>query len=448
MSTSKTKGEAFRLSNGVLVLVERDDRLPLVDLAIDVRLGKLDDPSGLEGLSRLYASGLRSGPRGTSEVALAGKLDALGARLGITASKRVIRVRGAVLARHAPAFIRLVGAMLSEPAFRSADLERARRRLIASVESLADDDRALAHRAFYGVYFHGHPYGKALGGTPETLARVRREHLEERHALVRGTRSITIGIAGALPAGAHRDVLEEAFGGFGRTALPKRELASHRPRKGLRVVIVDKPDRTQCQLVLGSRGIRIGDPATVPLQVGNHAFGGGFVSTLVKEVRSKRGYSYGASSVIGQGPVRDAMLVQTFPSSEHAAPCAKLVLRLYERFVERGVTEKATRAAKEALIRGHAFELETSGKRLESRLEVETLGVPAAHHDRYVELVQAVDARTINDAIASRLTAEDLVLVVVGEASTLEKKLARLPSTREVLVFSHDALPTSLTLEV
>src|SRR5690606_10300464 len=73
MRASRTKGEAFLPSSGIPVLVERDDRLPLVDISVDIRLGKLDDPEGLEGLSRLYALGLRSGPQGTSEIALANR---------------------------------------------------------------------------------------------------------------------------------------------------------------------------------------------------------------------------------------------------------------------------------------------------------------------------------------------------------------------------------------
>jgi zinc protease len=444
---SRTKGEAFLLSSGIPVLVERDERLPLVDVSVDIRLGKLDDPEGLEGLSRLYASGLRSGPRGMSEIALANRLDELGARLGVTVAKRAIRIRGAVLSRHAAPFIRLVGQLLREPAFRSPDLERARRRLIGSVETLADDDRALAHRAFYGVFFQGHPFGRALSGTPETLARVTADQLRSRHEIVRRSRSLTIGIAGSLPDDAHREELEEAFGDFGRAALAPRKLVEHRPKQGLRVVIVDKPERTQCQLVLGSRGLRIGDSATVPIQVANHAFGGSFVSTLVREVRSKRGYSYGASSIIGQGPVRDAMLVQTFPSADKAVPCAKLVMRLFDSFVSDGVSARALEAAKEALVRGHAFEVETADKRLESRLEVETLGVPAAHHDRYVQLVECVDAQNANQAVSSRLSAKARVLVVVGERTELEKKLERLPGVSELLVFSHDELATSLTLE-
>src|SRR5690606_30927907 len=228
---------------------------------------------------------------------------------------------------------------------------------------------------------------------------------------------------------------------------PPRRLAEHRPRRGLRVVLVDKPERTQCQLVLGSRGLRIGDSAPVPIQVANHAFGGSFISTLVREVRSKRGYSYGASSTVGQGPVRDAMLVQTFPSADQAGPCAKIVMPLLDFFGSEGVSARALRAAKEALVRGHAFEIETADKRLESRLEVETLGVPAAHHDRYVQLVEGVDAETANHAVRSRLSANERVLVVVGERAKLQNKLERLPDVRELLVFSHDELATSLTLE-
>ena len=61
------------------------------------------------------------------------------------------------------------------------------------------------------------------------------------------------------------------------------------PQK-LGVVIIDKPDRTQTQVVIAQQGVSFKDPAYDALQLGNFAFGGGsFLSRLMIELRIKRG---------------------------------------------------------------------------------------------------------------------------------------------------------------
>ena len=69
---------------------------------------------------------------------------------------------------------------------------------------------------------------------------------------------------------------------------------SRRRGPGRHLVFVDKPDRTQTQILIGGLGTSAHDADHVPLIVANAVFGGTFTSRLMQEVRSKRGWSYGA----------------------------------------------------------------------------------------------------------------------------------------------------------
>src|SRR5262249_37410553 len=70
------------------------------------------------------------------------------------------------------------------------------------------------------------------------------------------------------------------------------------PAPGRRVILVDKPDRTQAQLRIGHLSARYGDADTAALAIAEAVFGGMFSSRLMQEIRVKRGWSYGAGCAL------------------------------------------------------------------------------------------------------------------------------------------------------
>src|SRR5690606_12603819 len=66
--------------------------------------------------------------------------------------------------------------------------------------------------------------------------------------------------------------------------------------RGRHLVIVDKPERTQTQILIGGLGTHPHDADHTALHVANTIFGGTFTARLTQEVRAKRGWSYGAYS--------------------------------------------------------------------------------------------------------------------------------------------------------
>ena len=99
---------------------------------------------------------------------------------------------------------------------------------------------------------------------------------------------LLLGIWGDFQPSALRAVLDHFFGRAPSRANLELELPEPVMAPGLRVQIVDKPDRTQCQVVIGALGTSAHDRDHVALMVANTAFGGLFTSRLNEEVRVKR----------------------------------------------------------------------------------------------------------------------------------------------------------------
>lgn len=131
----------------------------------------------------------------------------------------------------------------------------------------------------------------------------------------------------------------------------------------------------------------------------------------------------------------------THPGAEQLVDCLALELALYDRWRERGLTHEEVRRAKRYLIKGHAFDLETAGKRLEPKLQTAALGLPEDWFERYPEHVRAVTRAAANAAVPARLSGDDLCIAVLATATPeLRRALRDLPGVRELRVIPYAEL--------
>jgi zinc protease len=194
-------------------------------------------------------------------------------------------------------------------------------------------------------------------------------------------------------------------------------------RSGRRLLVVDKPERTQTQILVATMGTSPLDDDHVPLVVANAVFGGTFTSRLMKEVRSKRGWSYGASTRLGVDRRRQGWVMWMFPSAQDCAPCLKLALDLLETWVDRGVTPREVAFIQRYLVRSHAFDVDTAPKRLHQALDVELLALPRDYFSGWTAKVSAVTPESATAAVKNRIRPENLLSVVVGTAAQVNDPL-------------------------
>jgi zinc protease len=428
----------FVTSRGTVGLVEVSHAIPIVDVTVIVRTGSLVDPVGQEGLARIATRLVRMGTTKQRADQLDERIEGLGASLSVDVTHGTIRFFGSVIQRNFPAFLEIVGELLSAPGLRAKDFALVRREALAELVAQRDNDRWLASRAFRRLLFGAHPYARSPLGTSKTVRAVRQEdaaHFVERHFT--GS-NLVVGVSGDVDADALPGLFERAFGSLPARAVPEVALAKPTTSRGRRVVIVDKPGRTQTQMFVGTLGSRLRDRDFHALLVANTAFGGTFTARLVREVRVKRGWSYSAHSRLGADREREAWSLYTHPSSDDAVDCLALELGLIERFVRSGVTARELGFAKTYLEKSHAFDLDTPQKRLEPRLDAEIHGLPASFHERFVDHVRGVDRETANGAVARRLSERDVSIALVATASEIAPRLRAIRGLEvDVVPFAH-----------
>lgn len=338
----------------------------------------------------------------------------LGGSLGIDAAPSSVAFSGAVIARSLEPFVELFADVLNRPGFSEEELGRLKRETQSDIVESRDNDRALARRWFNRAVFAGHPYGRSVSGTIPSIESIEpadiRAHFERT---LRG-RALLFALAGDVDREAAERLAERLAGATARVDAPSLATPAPVGPRGRRLVFVDKPERTQTQILIGGLGSHPHDSDHIALHVANTVFGGTFTARLTEEVRSKRGWSYGAYSSLPYDRARQAFSMWTFPKAEDAAPCIALELDLLHAWRERGITKRELAWAKRYLVRSHAFAIDTASKRVSLALDERLHELPAGYHADYTKHVQAVTLEEANAAVRARISEDDLVVTVVG----------------------------------
>jgi zinc protease len=402
-----------------IVLVEESRALPLVHLTVAGRTGAAEDPDGKEGLTRFLARLMRRTGAGMDSQALDIRIDSLGGSLGADVSHSVTGFHGTVIARSLDAFVDLLIDVIARPGFSPAELERLRRESQAEIVESRDNDRALAQRWFRRKLFEGHSFGRPVEGLIGSIGRIEQADVREHYARLWATENLVFAFAGAIDEAGAQSIAERL-----RRTLPagsRRVDAISDPSlpPGRRLVIVDKPERTQTQILVGALGSHPHDADHTALHVANTVFGGTFTARMTEEIRTKRGWSYGAYSSLPYDRHRQSFSMWTFPKANDAAACIRLQLEMLANWRNAGITAEELAWAKRYLVRSHAFSVDTAPKRVGLRFDEIIYELPAGYHQHYVERVEAVTLEQANTAVSQRIDDRNLLVVVVGTESQI-----------------------------
>jgi zinc protease len=401
------------------LLVETSHDLPLVSVSIAFRMGALEDPEGGEGSVRLLGRLMRRSAAGRSAEQNDALIEGLGAGLGADVTQSTITFHGTVIARSLDRFGEFLVDAVARPSLPEDELGRLKRETLAELTEMLDNDSSLVRRWFRKTLFAGHPYGRSAAGTRAGIEGATIERLRALYARLINRENLVIALSG--------DVTPERAARFAESvaqALPQGErLVDRTPdptfEGGRRLVFVDKPERTQTQILIGGSGTHPKDPDHFALAVANTAFGGTFTARLMQEVRVKRGWSYGAYSSLPFDRRRQAFSVSTFPKAADTPACIELELELLEAFRKQGLKKSELAWAKQYLIRSHAFAIDTAAKRVGLKLDTALYELPENYYSGYLETLRGVTLEQANEAVRARLSDENLLVTVVGTESVL-----------------------------
>ncbi len=388
-------------------------------MSLYMRSGTAHEPDALRGITRIAARMLRRGTPTMSTQQIDERLDELGAELSVDVSTEATGLHLTVLRRNLAAVTDLLVNLLQNATYPESEVAKLVRETIAEIADSRDSDRYLAHRSLRRALFGEHSYGRRSAGRVDTLQALTAAQVRaysDAH-LVRG--DMLFGFSGDITQEQAQGIAAKLAGARPALAPPPSRLDDASMRAGRHLIFADKPERTQTQLMIGRLGTSPHDADHTPLSVANTIFGGTFTSRMMREVRSKRGWSYGAGSSLAVDKCRHEFTMSTSPAAKDAAACLALELSLLERLVADGIKDSELKFTKGYIKRSYAFERDTAAKRLSQLTDEALLSLPAGYHSGYLARVAAVTPSAANAALKARLSPADLVIVVVGTHTEL-----------------------------
>lgn len=400
-------------------IIETSAAVPLVSMSLVFRSGSTLDPAGKEGLARATGRMLRRGGAGMTSQQLEETFNALGAEFSADVGFGWTAVGTSVLSRNAEAMAELVGRLVAEPAVDEIELGKLRREIEAELIESRDSDQILASRALRREIFGAHRHARRVGGYIPTVRSLTPEDIRDHHRQVFCKKNAFLVFSGDLSDRRARHLAELLTARLPEGVRPADPTGEPEPRPGRHLIFVDKPDRTQTQMYLGTLGAHPHDDDLTPLQVATSVLGGTFTARMMQEVRVQRGWSYGAYARLGLDRHRETFSMWAAPAASDAPGCLSLLLSLLEAWHKDGVEAEELSFMKRYLRRSHVFEIDTAQKRAQQRLSTEVYDLPEGYHETYTDRIKAVTRKQANRAIQERLDPGNLVIAVVGSHKEL-----------------------------
>jgi zinc protease len=405
------------LPNGLRVVVAQRRGLPLVTAELLVRSGAETDPPTLAGLANLTGTLLAKGTATRSAPAIAEAAEALGGALDSGAGWDRSYVTITVARPMLPAALDLVADVTLRPRFASAELERARRQSIDGLNVALAQPGTLAQVAADRAAFGASTYGHAGGGTPASLARIRRNDVVALHAKFFRPDNATLIFAGDIEMHDALALARRVFGAWKRPAapLPAQPITTAAPAiKG--PVVIDMKGAGQAGVALAVPSVARGAPDYYAGAVANTLVGSGYSSRLNQEIRIKRGLTYGVGSALDARRNGGVFRIDAQTKNASAPELLEVTLAEVARAGAEAAPADELAARKLAIIGAVSRRFETTESLANAVAALEAYGVDVKEITRIIQHLDAVTADEVQAFVRVHWPAASLHVVVAGEA--------------------------------
>jgi predicted Zn-dependent peptidase len=415
------KSHRVVLKNGMVVYLAEDRALPLVNIALSVRVGSWLEPAGKEGLAGFTGSQMRrGGTKSLTAELLDEKLDFLAAQvstgIGPTSGHASLNCLSDNLDEALAIFVE----MLHEPRFQEDRLSLAKEQALQEMKRRNDDSADIEGRE-WGVLLYGEGFFTNRFSTEASVKGLTREDLLSFHRRHFCPANMIAAVSGSFTRAEMIRRLEAAFAGWPSPKLAVPPIPATISPAAPGVYRVEK-DVNQGRVSIGLPTVKRDHPDVYALEVMNEILGGsGFTSRITKTVRSDEGLAYSAGSGLSPGVWYPGRFRAAFQSKSRSVPYAtSLVLGEIRKIREGGVTTEELETIKNSLVQTFPSSFASRAQSMAIFASDEYTKRDPAYWATYRDRIRAVAAADVQRVAREHLVPERLILLVVGEQAEID----------------------------
>jgi predicted Zn-dependent peptidase len=408
------------LKNGMVVYIAEDRALPLVNVALTVRVGSWLEPAGKEGLAGFTGSQMRrGGTKSLTAEELDERLDFLAAQVGTGIGPTSGSATLNCLADNLDEALRIFVEMLREPRFQEDRLALAKEQALQDMKKRNDDSADIEARE-WGVLVYGESFFTNRFTTEASVKGLAREDLAAFHRRYFYPANMVAAVSGAFAKAEMLRKLEAAFVAWPspKGTVPPVPATIGPAAPGLYRV---EKDVNQGRVSIGLATVKRDHPDVYALEVMNEILGAGGTARIMKTVRSNEGLAYSAGSGLSFGVWYPGRFQAYFQSKSRSVPYAtSLVLDEIRKIREGGVTAEELDTVKNNLVQTFPSSFASKAQSMAVFAADEYTRRDPAYWRTYRDRIRGVTAADVQRVAREHLVPEKMVVLVVGKQAEID----------------------------
>jgi len=342
---------------------------------------------------------------------IADAIEGVGGFINASTDKELTAYWARVPAEHVELGLDVLIDIVSNSKLAPADVERERSVILEELRMYQDQPQDLVQNLFEEIMWPGHPLGRDIAGTEQSVARLTRDDILEYADAHYRLPNLVIGAAGAFGEG---EMLDAVRGSLALPAEPDGQLLPlpPEPLSGPRVLIRRRKTE-QAHICLGMRAFSYLHPDRYVLDLLNTVLGEGMSSRLFLNIRERLGLAYDVHSFTQKHRDTGLLGVYLGVDPKQAVGAVDAVLAEMQNLCDHELAEEELGRAKEFTKGRLRLELEsTNGVSFWLAYQELLLGSIKTIEDE-VALVDAITAEDVR-RVANEVLRAPIQMAVVG----------------------------------
>jgi len=404
------------LDNGVRLLTEAMSHVRSVSLGVWLTRGSRDESDAQSGIAHFVEHMLFKGTPTRTAEDIAQAIDSIGGQLDAFTAKEYASYYVKVLDQHVPLAMDILSDIVLRPALEPTDIDREKKVVLEEIKMVEDTPDDLVHEMFTQSFWEGHPLGRPILGSRETVEAFTQQSLRHYFESAYTAGNIIVSAAGNLEHARIRDLVSAAFGAMssGDSRMPDT------PPRVIPQVIVRNKDLEQSHILIGASSYPQNHDDRYSSYVMNTMLGGSMSSRLFQNIREKRGLAYSVFS--GLSAYRDAGNLTIYAGCANDAVGEVIDLMVTElREMKRAPAPEAElRRAKDHLKGSLMLSLENTSSRMSHLARQEIYFDRQFGLDETLDGIEAVTADDVLRVAKDLFSNGALAATVLGQVNGLQ----------------------------
>ena len=410
------------LDNGIRLVTESMSHVRSVSLGVWLARGSRHESDEESGIAHFVEHMLFKGTATRTAEEIAQAVDSIGGQLDAFTAKEYASYYVKVLDEHLPLAVDILSDIVLRPAFHEVDIDREKKVILEEIKMVEDTPDDLVHEIFTQAFWEGHPLGRPILGTKESVEAITQERLRGHFRSAYAAENVIISAAGNLEHAQLRDALEKAFGPMP----PRARNGSEAPPQVVPKVVIRSKELEQSHVCLGTSSYPQNHADRYASYVMNTMLGGSMSSRLFQNIREKRGLAYSVFS--GINAYRDAGYLTVYAgcANEAVGEVIDLVVDELKQIKQTPVAGSELRRAKDHLKGSVMLSLENTSSRMSHLARQEIYFDKQFSLDETLQGIERVSPEDVQRVAGELFSNGSLAATVLGQVNGLQIPRERL----------------------